>query len=364
MIVVIDTTELFKDPWLRGPSWLLLREFRWQEAASLVVPSIVIEEALNHFGERLGKALEGVQRSMAELQKLLPSRSDLCPPACDREQAVADYKEVLTSRLWELGAQQPAYDGIALGAVVSRALQRRKPFDAKGAGFRDALLWETVLQVAQGAAGPVTLITGNTNDFGPHGGLAEDLVADLVARGLPPDRVRVSGSLAAFIDEEVKPRLEKLEALRQAIEDGAFPHFDALDFFADAHREIAERLQEEVMDWGEVPSGFLTPGRLRCPRLAMLATEPEGFDVLDVFRVGEDQITLCIRYPVEGTITWDGAAEDGLPLPPSAGAVSGPVTFTIILSLVLEASTGEVEEFEANDIVISRDRDWPCGESA
>jgi hypothetical protein len=42
-------------------------------------------------------------------------------------------------------------------AVVERALERRQPFDTAGHnGYRDALLWETVLELLRDESRPAT----------------------------------------------------------------------------------------------------------------------------------------------------------------------------------------------------------------
>src|SRR5205823_4585162 len=71
MIVVIDTTELFKDPYLTGPDWILLQEFLRDGLTTLVVPQIVVQETLNHFPEQLAAAANEVRRGLGKLRKWL-----------------------------------------------------------------------------------------------------------------------------------------------------------------------------------------------------------------------------------------------------------------------------------------------------
>ena len=73
---------------------------------------------------------------------------------------------------------------VAHTQIVERAASRRRPCDDKGDGYRDTLLWFSVLEMASATEEPVTLVTGDTDflnadqtDFHEH------LVEDLVSRG-------------------------------------------------------------------------------------------------------------------------------------------------------------------------------------
>ena len=85
------------------------------------LPEIVVQEALNHFPERLAEASGVARRAMGKLRHLLPSLPELHLPEIDQTQAAADYQEALASRLRSLRADQPAYDGVSVRALITRA---------------------------------------------------------------------------------------------------------------------------------------------------------------------------------------------------------------------------------------------------
>ena len=193
-----------------------------------------------------------------------------------------------------------SYADVALQPLVARALARRKPFDAEGRkGFRDAVLWETILAMLAKSSDEVILVTQNKNDFGDHGKLAGDLRNDLRDRGLPEDCVKVCEGLARFAEEYVKPTLEELDEVRRKIEEeGRFLAFDPRHWFTIWYEGIAAALDRRVRACefnAEVGGGGVLT--LRKPELGELSKQPEGVTVCDVRRLGQDnRIAAWIDY--------------------------------------------------------------------
>jgi PIN domain len=98
--------------------------------------------------------------------------------------------------------------GVPHEELVSRALERRKPFASSGAGYRDALIWHTVLDLLTENDEPVVFVTNNSSDFAEPKAptvLAHDLRNDLRNRGLEVGAVRLVPSLDAFAKEYLAP---------------------------------------------------------------------------------------------------------------------------------------------------------------
>src|SRR5262249_17570185 len=156
-----------------GPNWSLLQEFMKSEGTRLIVPKLVVQEALNHYREGLLQKIDEAKRALGKLSKFHSLPSGFCLPEISLEKAMNDYEQALSLRLGVLGAELPDYAEIHVKKIVERALSRRKPFDQNGqAGFRDALIWETVLNILEKTQDEVRFVTGNVNDFGSHGSLA------------------------------------------------------------------------------------------------------------------------------------------------------------------------------------------------
>jgi hypothetical protein len=162
-VVILDLRE-------RGAAWRRLTRAVEEARVRLCLPAVVVDEVLAH---RVNRFQPEVTRAI-ELVRGLATR---VPPG------------------W---AVLP-YPAVPHRQVVARALARRRPFDPRGrGGYRDTLIWESVLELArQGGVAHVVLVTRNHKDFaaGDGSGWHADLRADLV--GLSA-RVDLAGELEAF----------------------------------------------------------------------------------------------------------------------------------------------------------------------
>lgn len=149
-------------------------------------------------------------------------------------------------------------------------MARRKPFADDDRGYRDALIWESILQLAEESDTPIALITGTSRDFaGPDSGLHADLVQDLLERGLHEHCVELYIDLGAFNRRNVEPALHELEGVREAIAAGTYLG-EPLD-------ALLLRQLESLTEWPEVyPSQLGLPEEVE--DLLLVAVE----DVSDV----------------------------------------------------------------------------------
>jgi pimeloyl-ACP methyl ester carboxylesterase len=96
---------------------------------------------------------------------------------------VNTYEAQLTSRLNELGWTIAQYPDVSHRDVARRAIERRRPFDEKGRGYRDTLVWHTVRDVILASETPILLISGDGDFRGPTGQVHKHLAADLDPNG-------------------------------------------------------------------------------------------------------------------------------------------------------------------------------------
>ena len=145
--VILDANVVIGDYWLRSPSFLLLREFLKNSKATLVVPKIVFEEVVNHHREDVRKLKADTQDNLREAARLFRATNvGNWLNELNTREAKASYEQFLSEQLTKIGAVFPDYANIPHGDVVKRDLRRRKPFQQSGKGYRDTLLWETILR--------------------------------------------------------------------------------------------------------------------------------------------------------------------------------------------------------------------------
>ena len=291
MLIVLDTTETIPDLRMDGANYTFLRSFVSRNPVKLVVPQIVFEETVNHFRESLTRHLDGARTGIRSVKKLAPDGALNLAGDFNVETECDKYREHLKKQLFL--ADQASYKDVDVASLVQRALARKKPFDSNGkVGFRDAVLWETVLQLASRQPDKIFLITHNTNDFGAHGQLHEHLRADLNTRGLSHIPVTVCAGLSQFVDEHVKPTLEKLDDIHRQIDENVFPGFDAAEFSDEWMPGIVHELRGHVR---RIDLDRLTYGSVyefRNPTLGGTADSTESFRVADVWRINKEQLGI------------------------------------------------------------------------
>lgn len=181
LTVVVDTNAIVQHGWrLESAAWRVLLHQASRRAVRLVVPEVVIREAVGTLRTRLGKEVDKMNASASVLREFGAAGDQ---PAVDIDELAAGYDAYLRERLSDAGAQTPELPSPDLGVLVDKAIARTRPFADSGSGLRDALLWETVSDEAQGAG--VILVSDDTKAFHANGAvrLHPDLTADLEARG-------------------------------------------------------------------------------------------------------------------------------------------------------------------------------------
>jgi hypothetical protein len=216
LIVVVDTNQFYGD--LR----MVLRNFRIllgqheRGRLELAVPEVVLRELpklfARNYSETLDK-LDSAARKLSELGHDAGEQSEL--PAV--EQAREEYESRLRADLSTGRVRTPPLPDTDLARLVDDSVAEIRPWQAKSRGFRDALIWLTVLDLAKEDS--VVLVSNNSDDFAATKQQKDVLHADLrgqvIAAGHGENRVLLLPSLEEFIERHV-PSAE--QQLLQAIE--------------------------------------------------------------------------------------------------------------------------------------------------
>ncbi|VTR75475.1 PIN domain-containing protein [Cellulomonas hominis] len=214
-VLVIDTTAFFVDLRLSRDLADVL-DAAGSGMIRVVVPEVVVLETGRHQAEKANKASNEAIKKVADGLRALNEIIDGLPrfdarDARDRLTVASEeyetwLRKTLDDHMVEV-APIPSVDHVEL---VKRDLARRKPFDNGGKGYRDALIWSTVVEVARGldVDDHLIFVTNNTQDFVDSGSLSADLLRDLPAGG-PQISHRVTAGEAISL---VAPAIDALTA--------------------------------------------------------------------------------------------------------------------------------------------------------
>ena len=120
-----------------------------------------------------------------------------------------DGSRILSEEVKTMNAQIPDYADTSHADIVTRDLKRRKPFQQNGKGYRDTLLWETIVRHYIAANALTLFVTQNVRDFcDTDDSLHKELLRDVrsATKGAG-DEVAISRDLPAFTDKYLVPYL-------------------------------------------------------------------------------------------------------------------------------------------------------------
>jgi len=202
-ILVLDTTELRQDWTFAGLKSQLLAHAVGQGHLEVAVPAVTVEELVAHHRRRVDELTAETERVRQNWRRL-GAESAIAPRI-----ELTDYREFLAEQFEEfLGFTLLPWPNVSHADMVERAVNRTPPFDEKGGGYRDALIWASVLELAAQQR-DVVLVSADNAFRGAEDQLAQTLaeeVQDLsgtveLVRNLAPWLVQVLPWAATNIEE-------------------------------------------------------------------------------------------------------------------------------------------------------------------
>jgi len=224
MWVVLDTTAILADPRLEGGAFRMLLASARRLHLDIALPRVVLDEACNYAREQLQDIAVRSEKLSREIEKFTAKRPEPALLVAEALAAATGYRKLLEAKLRAAGVRLLPYPRLAHKAVVARDLARRKPFKRDGTGYRDMLIWHTVLQLVERAGPAIAFVTANTKDFG-DGRLHDDLAQDLNTLGCSSEHISLFRTVEDFNSAHVLPHLKKEEELLKALRDDTLPTF-------------------------------------------------------------------------------------------------------------------------------------------
>jgi len=251
MVVILDANQLYSDWRLATVYVTALVRYLAATGSQLAMPRVVLEELVNQYGEQIARHIGDVRQGARKLDALtgrkLPIKGPLASLQAPEE--AGEYRKQLLARLDALGIRVTELPGIAHERLLAADLSRRKPFSPSGRGYRDALIWCSVLEAAVDGT-EVVFISDNSKDFptdddGRLGGDLEDWFTD---GDLDYGQVRIFRSLKAFLEsklEEVNPD----EIDRLLIVEGRHRRLDMADLVSEWRKRIETGVNSGLQEY-------------------------------------------------------------------------------------------------------------------
>ena len=253
------------------------------------LPKVALEEIAAKYERELSKNAKEADKSLSRLSWLLGRSIDSPVDGFDSKEETESFRKRLLSHLGMTESRIIDYPDTPHETLVKRATSRNRPFDDNGSGYRDALIWESVLELAQQVKGPIVLVTKDKDFREGSSNLHGDLIKDLERLGLPEDKVILATDLAGLVDQHVRPNLGKL------------PWESPLQFLARDGFNLADSIALILLgafsgkEWEQPELGI--PWEYESPTLDMIA-DVSGLTVLDVRQLNSSEVLVKVEANV------------------------------------------------------------------
>jgi rRNA-processing protein FCF1 len=253
--IVVDTNVLTGARPFGTNAYLRALEATREEHIRLVVPELVIRETANIWARSVADNDRAMTLAHRKLTRAGVEIAEL-PDAVDVGRLHQSLIAMVREQLEAAGGIVPPLPAVSHDTVVERALDRRQPFDTAGHnGYRDVLLWETVLELVR-EGHEVLLVSNDRAAFSAarkvEGVLAEVLRDEAQEAAGRRDAVSLAHDLSTALeavadsDEEVQARFEKL--------------LENEDFIEELHESLSEELDDYGLDGSALTALELPPG--------------------------------------------------------------------------------------------------------
>lgn len=240
MHVFLDSNIFFNHWYLESSQLRLLFHYLNNEGYTLLVSSLVVEEVENKHRSLARGAYAAMEKEANTISALFPKNKVSLPPLSDMP--VYELERQLKDRVDFIS--RVGYENISQSMVVQRAMSSRRPFQANEKGYRDTLIWLSLLQYLkeEDIDGDVAFITTNINDFmgADKSSFHPDLLDDIPSAGLQC-RMHCFSSLSSFLSKNVDSQAHLIDQARAAslvedyLEDEGLVFLETMD-----HSQILE----------------------------------------------------------------------------------------------------------------------------
>lgn len=234
--IIIDTNVIHLDFKLNKARIVTLCNTSTILGHEIFIPEVVIDEIVKQYDEKAEEYINSFNKVLKKLSDL--STSPITQTPIDAKGFISNYRNELNNRIKQLGIGIIPYPNTGHKIMVARELGKKKPFKDSTKGYRDALIWDSVMEHTQKYSSNcgIIFLTANSKDFADKDkkDLHTDLIADCISNGIPTTSIRLVTDIQNFIDNEIILRSTELkEKFNQLQQDGGLGDIDFIQLIQD-----------------------------------------------------------------------------------------------------------------------------------
>jgi hypothetical protein len=227
MHVVVDTTTLFQDKLLVGTLLRTIATSLPRLGGALWVPEVVRSELRGQVRADIVAAIKMFGEARDTLERFAPGLDLVPPPELDDLHGI--FEREFAAQFGRLGLRSLPYPAVGLEELIEGYYRGLRPYKPNGTGWKDYLVWRSVLEIAQSEAPhEIVFVTANTKDFCGDAGLHPDLLEEARRLGIDPTRLHHVRHLRDVHYEKIVPLTEKLNQFLDELRAGKGPDLDVI----------------------------------------------------------------------------------------------------------------------------------------
>jgi hypothetical protein len=245
MHVFLDSNVLHNNWFLEAAPIRYLAHYLNNEGHALLVSRLVIEEVQNLHRRALDEAYRQLSKGATDLRQLtngepldFPNRNSL---------PRYDLLDLIKGQVDHVVVVE--YENIPQSIVTARAMAPRRPFREKDRGYRDTLIWLSLLDhlIKKGVDRQVAFVTENVHDFmgSDNKAFHEELLHDLADSGLENVLVPFS-SLSTFVKSNVDRNEHALDHGKVASQFSSYLERQAVEFVQSGDQDFERGLEQHL----------------------------------------------------------------------------------------------------------------------
>lgn len=147
MKIVLDTNIIFRDFFMKSGRFEILLDYVKRTNSKVILPRIVYDEVLISYERELKSRHEQYIKIKNSLSGII--QGTLAETNVSPEEEVVSYEKYLKKKLRIKDEDIFDYKETYLHDVMDRAMRRKRPCTERGEEIRDAVLWLSILDIAE-----------------------------------------------------------------------------------------------------------------------------------------------------------------------------------------------------------------------
>ena len=228
MHIFVDTSVIIRESFFRSPFALSFFRAAHHLGIQITVSQVVLDEIVGRYKKSIRENYERFEKIRKEVNKV--TQNEIAGINVELEEKI--FFRDLDNIVEKFGFKILPYPNRSARDIVKQSYRSRKPFNDKGEGYKDYLIWESLLSFLETRpdAKEVFFLTGNVKDFceseGNSRSLHHHLREEIADRDI---KISIFADLKTFFNEKILPKLKDLNLQDCIYLDIDELHYDAVD---------------------------------------------------------------------------------------------------------------------------------------